>query len=73
MNYERMEHITQSEEEMWAYTRYMIAQCDRTAEINFAIDKTSKTIAQNLLAEGSTPEFIQKNTGLDKETIRQLT
>ena len=29
-------------------------------------------IARNLLAEGSTPEFIQKITGLDMETIENL-
>ncbi|MDR1869716.1 MAG: Rpn family recombination-promoting nuclease/putative transposase [Treponema sp.] len=29
-------------------------------------------IARNLLAEGSTPEFIQKITGLDLETIKDL-
>jgi len=31
-----------------------------------------KTIAVNLLAEGSTPVFIQKITGLDIETIQSL-
>ena len=29
-------------------------------------------IARNLLAEGSTPEFVQKITGLDLETIGGL-
>ena len=29
-------------------------------------------IAMNLLAEGSTPEFVQKITGLDLETIQSL-
>ena len=29
-------------------------------------------IARNLLAEGSTPDFIQKITGLDIETIKAL-
>jgi predicted transposase/invertase (TIGR01784 family) len=29
-------------------------------------------IARNLLAEGSTPEFVQKITGLDMETIENL-
>jgi len=28
-------------------------------------------IARNLLAEGSTPEFVQKITGLDLETIME--
>ncbi|MCL2801766.1 MAG: hypothetical protein FWD28_08425 [Treponema sp.] len=36
------------------------------------IIETSKTIARNLLAEGSTHEFIQKITGLDLETIKGL-
>ena len=31
-----------------------------------------RTIACNLLSEGSTPEFIQKITGLDMETIKGL-
>jgi len=29
-------------------------------------------IAKNLLAEGSTPEFVQKITGLDLETIQKI-
>jgi len=29
-------------------------------------------IARNLLAEGSTPEFVRKITGLDIETIEKL-
>jgi predicted transposase/invertase (TIGR01784 family) len=29
-------------------------------------------IAKNLLAEGSTPEFVQKITGLDMDTIEGL-
>jgi len=73
---ERMAHVAQSEEEMWAYTRYMMAQCDRTAELNFARDEgrdeSCKTIAKNLLAEGSTPEFIHKITGLDIKVINTL-
>jgi hypothetical protein len=31
-----------------------------------------RTIARNLLAKGSTPEFVQEITGLDLETIKQL-
>ena len=30
------------------------------------------SIARNALAEGATPEFVQKITGLDLETIKQL-
>jgi len=29
-------------------------------------------IARNALAEGSTPDFVQKITGLDLETIKEL-
>jgi predicted transposase/invertase (TIGR01784 family) len=29
-------------------------------------------IAQNLLSEGSTPEFVQKITGLDLKTVQEL-
>ncbi|MCL2186243.1 MAG: hypothetical protein FWB86_10380 [Treponema sp.] len=29
-------------------------------------------IARNLLAEGSSPEFVQKITGLDLKTIQEL-
>ena len=31
-----------------------------------------KEIARNALAEGSTPEYVQKITGLDMETIQSL-
>ena len=69
---DRMEHITQSEEEMWAYTRHLMAQCDRTAELNYGISKIREEIAQNLLSKGSTLEFVQEITGLDMETIQKL-
>ena len=32
-------HIIKDEEELLAYDRYVLAQCDRTAEINFARDE----------------------------------
>jgi predicted transposase YdaD len=35
-------------------------------------EKANRKIARNLLAEGSTPEFVQKITGLDLETIAGL-
>jgi predicted transposase YdaD len=35
-------------------------------------EENSKTIARNLLAEGSSFEFVQKITGLDVETIKNL-
>ena len=36
-------------------------------------EASHKEIARNLLAKGSTHEFIQEITGLDMETIKQLT
>ena len=30
------------------------------------------TIARNLLSEGSTPEFVQRNTGLSMDEIEKL-
>ena len=35
-------------------------------------DSASLEIAKNLLAEGLTPEFVKKTTGLDLETIQKL-
>ena len=35
-------------------------------------EKTKLNIAKSALAEGATPEFVQKITGLDLETIKQL-
>jgi len=36
------------------------------------LEQASIQIAKNLLAEGSTPEFIQKITGLSLETVKKL-
>ena len=38
----------------------------------FELYEEKLQIARNLLAEGSTPEFVQKITGLDLETIEKL-
>ena len=35
-------------------------------------DEEKRIIARNLLAEGSTTEFVKKITGLDLETIQEL-
>ena len=35
-------------------------------------DENSRIIARNLLAEGSTPEFVQKITGLSLEEIAKI-
>jgi predicted transposase/invertase (TIGR01784 family) len=35
-------------------------------------EKKQREIAQNALAKGLSPEFVQEITGLDRETIKQL-
>jgi predicted transposase YdaD len=40
--------------------------------IEEGMEKERLEIARNLLAEGAAPEFIQKVTGLDMETIKNL-
>ena len=40
--------------------------------IEKGIEKGIKTTARNALAEGAAPEFVQKITGLDMETIKGL-
>jgi predicted transposase/invertase (TIGR01784 family) len=40
--------------------------------IEKGLETAKESIARNLLAEGSTPDFIQKITGLDMETIKSL-
>jgi len=73
---ERMEHVTQSKEEMWAYTRHMMAQCDRTSEINYARDEGRKegllTTARNALTKGYSIKSIQEITGLEITVIENL-
>jgi len=47
-------------------------EIDRAFEIDNARLEEKLEIARNLLVEGSTPEFVQKVTGLDIETIANL-
>jgi len=47
-------------------------EIDRAFEIDNARLEEKREIARNLLTEGSTPEFVQKITGLDLETIANL-
>ena len=69
---ERFAHLIRDKDELLAYDRYMKAECDRTAEFNFALKKEKIKIARNLLIKGSTPEFIQEITGLSPEEIKKL-
>jgi len=68
----RMTSLTKSEEEMDTYRRMQMAEYDRRSELNYALKENSSTIARNLLAEGSTHEFISKITGLSLEEIAKL-
>ncbi|MDR2542080.1 MAG: hypothetical protein LBC80_01310, partial [Treponema sp.] len=81
---ERFAHITKDEDELRAYYRYVMAECDRTGQIDYARSEgrteghaegrfeEKYKIARNLLIEGSTHEFIQKVTGLSLEEIKKL-
>jgi len=85
---ERMAYITQDEEVARAYWRRQMALADHIGEVEFARDEGKEiglekgreigcadartSIARNLLEEGSSPEFIQKVTGLDAKTIQGL-
>ena len=72
--------FSQDKNERDRYFRRLMATMDYNSGMNGARregeEKGRETaileIAQNLLAEGSTPEFVQKITGLDLETINQL-
>ena len=68
--------LMEDEEMRLAYDRYMKYECDRTSEINFARcegrEESAREIALNLLAKGSTPEFVQEITGLDMQTIQKF-
>ena len=73
---ELLAYIAGDEDVIHAYDMRFKAMCDRTSELNYARSKGRKderqTIARNLLSEGSTPEFIQKITGLNLENIQKL-
>ena len=56
----RMEHVTQDEEDMWAYTRYLMGECDRTAELNFAREEGIKHVL-DLLDQGFSIEKIKES------------
>jgi predicted transposase/invertase (TIGR01784 family) len=86
--YERLNHVSQDKEVLRAYHMREMAMSDWTTAMDTATDKgiaigksegiaigKSKKeieIARNLLHEGSTPEFVQKITGLDIDTIKSL-
>jgi len=81
---ERQVYVTGDEEEIRAYEMREMALMDERARIRYALDEGRKEglaegkkeerieIARNALAEDATPEFVQKITGLDLETIKGL-
>ena len=81
---DRIHHKTQSEEDIRAYIRYMMAECDRISQLNFAYSKCLAEgfsqgrivekfiITKNLLAKSSTLDFVQEITGLSPEEIIKL-
>ncbi|MCL2759973.1 MAG: Rpn family recombination-promoting nuclease/putative transposase [Treponema sp.] len=68
----RMTSLTKSQEEMDTYRRMQMAEWDRRCELHYTRKERDNEIARNLLTEGSTPEFVQKITGLSLEEIAKL-
>jgi len=68
----RMTSLTEDEMAMDTYFRMQKAEWDRVSALGNALRKRDITIARNALAEGSTPEFVQKITGLSLEEIAKL-
>jgi len=70
---ERQYFVIQDEEARRAYWSIRKAEHDRISNLNGARregrEEKAIEIARNALAEGATPEFVQKITGLDMETI----
>jgi len=81
---ERQAYVSQGEEARRTYWSRRKAELDRISGLNYAKDEgrqegreegqeaATLEIARNALAESATPEFVQKITGLDLETIKQL-
>jgi len=69
-------YFSQDKDERDLYFRRLMAIMDYNSGMNGARregqDTATVKIARNALAEGATPEFVQKITGLDSETIKQL-
>jgi len=60
---ERLEHVTQDEDDMWALTRYMMGECDRTSEMNYAVEKgieKHNKYVIDLIDQGLTTEEIKQ-------------
>jgi predicted transposase/invertase (TIGR01784 family) len=77
---DRLNFVSQDKEVLRLYHMREMAMSDWTTAMDTATDKgiaIGKSegkieVARSLLREGSTPEFVQKTTGLDIETIQSL-
>ena len=69
---ERQTYVTQDDEARRVYWSRRKAEHDLISGLNYAREEVKIAIARNLLEEGLTIEFVQKTTGLDKETIQGL-
>ena len=81
---DRLNYVSQDKEFLRAYHMREMALSDWTTGINTAMEKGMEKgiekgmekgkieIDRNLLHEGMSVEFIQRNTGLDAETIQSL-
>ena len=72
----RIDHVVQDEASLRAYEMREKAILDWNSAVGYHTREAKKEgkieVARNLLAEGSTVEFIQKITGLDIDTIKTL-
>jgi predicted transposase/invertase (TIGR01784 family) len=50
----------------------ILTQESREEGIEQGLEQASMQIAKNLLAKGSTPEFVQEITGLSHDVIKKL-
>jgi predicted transposase/invertase (TIGR01784 family) len=56
--------------EDWNQDEYVEVRCEEAREEGHEEEKL--IIAKNLLSEGSTPEFVQRITGLSLEQIEEI-
>ena len=73
---EKQEYLSQDWQERDLYRRRLMAILDYNSGMNHArqegLQEGKEEIANKLLAEGMSVEFVQKITGLDMETIQGL-
>ena len=69
---DRQVYVSGDEEAIRAYEMRQMGLMDLTSGLNYARREGKKEVAQKALNEGATLEFVQKITGLDLETIKNL-